>query len=287
MFKLITFTSLILFIFSGVAQAETSLVVKHYQKQARYEYGAQLLDLALSKLGEPYDIQAPETQNMNEGRGELEVVAGRLDVQWMSTSNERESKLIPIRIPIYRGILGMRLLLIEQTRKQEFSGLRAIEDLRNFTAVHGRHWGDLPVYAANGLSVETLVNYEKLFALLKLGRVDYFHRGLNEIWAEQERHQDSLAIADKVMLYYPLPVYYFVTKLRPDLARKIKTGLTKAIEDGSFRAHFLAFHQEFIDKGQLDTRHLIVLRNPGLPENTPYIDTSWWLNESFAERLNR
>lgn len=287
MFKLTTFTSLILFIFSGLAQAETTLVVKHYQRQARYEYGAQLLDLALSKLGKPYQIQAPETQNMNEGRGELEVVAGRLDVQWMSTSNERESKLIPIRIPIYRGILGMRLLLVQDARKQALESVRSIEDLRGFTGVHGRHWGDLPVYAANALPVETLVNYEKLFALLKLGRVDYFHRGLNEIWAEQERHKDSLTIADRVMLYYPLPVYYFVTKSRPELARQIKAGLSKALEDGSFKAHFLDFHQDFIAKGRLDARHLIVLRNPDLPKSTPYIDTSWWLDERFGEWLKR
>lgn len=271
----------ILFGLADVASASSPLIIKHYQKQARYTYGAELLDLALSKLQRPYKIIAPEKQNMNEGRGELEVVLGNLDLQWMSTTSEREDKMIPIRIPIYRGIMGLRLLLIQKDRLEEMSQIKSLSDLRKYKGVHGTHWGDLPVYAANNLSVHTHVKYESLFSLLSIGRVHYFHRGLNEIWGEIERYQDSLTIADGVMLYYPLPVYYFVTKSKPDLAQMLERGLRMALEDGSFEQHFLNFHSGFIAKGNLPNRQLIRLVNPDLPEGTPSIDTSWWLDQNL------
>jgi hypothetical protein len=85
---------------AGVADNKT-LSVRHYQVQKRYEYGARLLTLALSKQDQPFLIDAPETQTMNEARGELEVLTGRVDVQWVSTTTKREATMIPIKIPIY------------------------------------------------------------------------------------------------------------------------------------------------------------------------------------------
>lgn len=287
MFKLIRFMSLVFAVVFVPCATADPLVIKHYQKHDRYQYGEQLLDLALSKLGIDYEIKAPASQDMNEARGELSVIAGDLDVQWMSASARREASMIAIRVPIYRWILGMRLLLVENERLAELGRIGALDDLKQYTAVHGKHWGDLPVYAANQLPVTTLVKYESLFKLLTLGRADYFHRGLNEIWDEAERYKSTLGIADNVMLFYPHPVYFFVTPGRQDLARKIEQGLQLAQEDGSFKRHFLAYHQRFIDKARLDARTLIVLENPVLPDSAPEIDTHWWLPEKFEVQIKQ
>ena len=253
------------------------ITVEHYQTHERYKYGEQLLILALSKLDQEFEIRTPNGPDMNEARGELEVISGSLDLEWMSTTSSRESKMIPVKIPIYRWILGLRLLLVQQERALELSQIQDLKDLQIYTGAHGKHWGDLPVYAANNLKVESLVKYENLFTLLEIGRVDYFHRGLNEIWSEYEQRREKLAIADNVMLFYPLPVYYFVNKSRPELAAQIEKGLMMALEDGSFKEHFLNYHGKFINKGQLDKRRLIPLINPDLPTGTPEIDRSWWL----------
>ena len=90
---------------------ETTLV-KYYQVQDRYVYGEKLLELALSKLDSPFMLDAPAKQIMNEARGDLEIVSGDIDIQWVSTTTERETKMIPIKVPIYRGMLGLRLSLI-------------------------------------------------------------------------------------------------------------------------------------------------------------------------------
>lgn len=259
------------------AKVNAQPTIKHYQVHERYYYGRQLLELALNREGIEYNIQGTQSFSMNEARGERLVISGELDIQWMSTNAERESKMIPIKIPIYRGILGLRLLLIQKERSAELSQIKSLNDLKKLTGAHGKHWADLSVYEANNLKVHALVEYEKLFKLLELGRVDYFHRGLNEIWGELKQHNKTLAVADGVMLFYPHPVYFFVNKYKVDLANRIEQGLLQALQDGSFKEHFLTYHSDFIEKGKLSERRVIQLKNPDLPDNTPQIDTSWWL----------
>lgn len=122
--------------------------------------------------------------------------------------------------------------------------------------------------------------------MLKLKRIDYFHRGLIEIWGEYQAHKDTLNIADKIMLYYPLPVYFFVSRHKPSLAKKIHQGLQLALEDGSFEALFKAEIGPYSEKGKLGSRRLISLINPDLPPDTPHIDTSWWLPEKFQQIIH-
>lgn len=276
----------LLLLLSSPVLSDQKIVVKHYQIQARYEYGSNLLDLALSKLDIPYEISPPEAQNMNEARGELKVIEGQLDLEWLSTNEFRETKMIPVRIPIYQGVLGLRLLLVKKENYDALSRISSIDELRQYVGGHGLHWGDLPVYSANNLEVRTNTDYSSLFKMLALGRFDYLHRGLTEIWSEQSRHKERLVIAGNVMLFYPHPVYYFVSKHRPELAVKIKKGLNIAMADGSFKKLFLSYNGTFINNGKLDDRELIVLKNPVLPTDTPVLKTDWWLPKKFEPQLN-
>ena len=268
---------------SAITTLDEPMVVRHYQHQERYEFGQALLNLALSNVDKPYKIIPPIKQAANEARGEILVIDGVLDLQWMSTSEQRENTMIPIRIPIYQGILGLRLMLVKKENHDKFSSISNIAELRKFTAGHGQHWQDLPVYEANRLPVKTYVEYHALFRQLASGRFDYFHRGINEIWQEFERHNHALSIADNVMLFYPHPVYFFVSKHRPKLAEDLKRGLRKALKEGTFKQLFLNHHQSFIDKGKLNSRHLIRLKNPVVPDNTPVLDTQWWLPREFLD----
>lgn len=265
--------------------SDSPIVVKHYQKQVRYQFGADLLHLALSKLDTPFEIIAPATQKANEGRGELLVISGKLDLQWMPTSNGREEKMIAVKIPIYQGILGLRLLLVTKQNHQALSQISSISDLRQYTGGHGSHWLDLPVYAANKLNVTTYGNYQTLFTQLEHNRFDYFHRGLNEIWQEQLNHANKLKIADNIMLFYPHPVYYFINKDRSALAKKIEKGLRMALMDGSFKKLFLSAHNDIIKKAKLTKRKLIVLKNPVVPASSPKFNTQWWLPKKFQKQV--
>ena len=266
---------------SFLLHAQPNLVVSHYQKHNRYDFGQQVLDLALSKLNIPYHIQTPSGPQLNEARGELLVITGKLDLQWVSTSEKREQKMIAVKIPIYQGILGLRLLLTTLDKHQQFGQVKTLQQLQKYVGGHGTHWRDLPVYAANKLPVSTYINYDSLFRQLADNRFDYFHRGLNEIWKEQEKYSSTLKIAPNIMLFYPHPIYFFVSVHKPELAQYIEEGLKIALQDGSFKTLFLKEHQEFVEKGQLANRHLIRLKNPVVPEGSPRLNTQWWLPEKF------
>jgi hypothetical protein len=264
--------------------AEDRIIVSHYQVQARYEFGLRLLDLALSKLNIDYEITSPYQGNplgINEARGEYKVINGDLDLEFRSTSEKLESSMIPIRIPIYQGLLGLRLLLIKPSMNSTIGNVNSLEGLRLYAAGHGLHWGDLPVYRKNNLKVVTSTEYENLFNMLIGGRFDYFHRGVSEIWDELDRYSGDLVIADNIMLFYPHPVYFFVSKSRPELAVLIEKGLQMSINDGSYKRLFQQTYSESIRKARLHDRRLIRLVNPVIPQDTPVIDTSWWMPEKY------
>jgi len=152
-----------------------------------------------------------------------------------------------------------------------------VRGLGQFVGGHGRLWGDLPLYAENDLDVVTSVHYDNLFKMLKEDRFDYFHRGINEIWGELGRYPNDFVVADDIMLYYPQPVYFFVSKHRPELAKKIEQGLMIALEDGSYKALFLTYYEYTITRANLDARKLIILKNPTVPAGSPPINTEWWM----------
>ena len=89
----------------------------------RYDYALQLLQLALSKTGTEYRIEAAEFA-MNQERQVLEIEAGRtIDVGPIPSSAEREARLLPIRIPVNKGMLGWRLGLIRKGDKDLIAGV--------------------------------------------------------------------------------------------------------------------------------------------------------------------
>lgn len=264
--------------------APQSYVIKHYQDHPRYHFGLSVLELVLSKAEIDYQLISPQL-GLNEGRGEQLVKMGALDLQFMSTTVEREQSMIPIRIPIYRGLLGARLLLVERDNKELFSDVQDAEGLKAFVGGHGVHWGDLPVYAANGLPVKTSASYDSLFRMLKGNRFDYFHRGVSEVWGEIALHGPHLTIADHVFLFYPHPVYFFVNKDKPVLADLIEKGFAIALKDGSYQYLFEEAFGAMVRQAKLEQRRLIVLDNPVNPNCMQVIDTHWWLPVRFQTQI--
>ena len=136
--------------------------------------------------------------------------------------------------------MKVQYVSIRPTEKAEELGLYAFtpELLASVGARYSRNNEGLDAIASKIDFNNTDKSVDSIFKMLKLGRIDYFHRGLNEIWGELSTHKETLKIADNVMLFYPLPVYFFVTKSRPELAKKLEKGINLALEDGSFKTLF-------------------------------------------------
>ena len=138
----------------------------------RYDYALQLLQLALSKTGVDYRIQTAEFA-MNQERQVLELEAGRtIDVGPIPSSAEREARLLPIRIPVNKGVLGWRLGLIRKGEQAVLAGVKTLEDLKGVRLAQGQEWPDTQILRANGIEVITAPKYEGLFKMLIGKRID-------------------------------------------------------------------------------------------------------------------
>lgn len=243
-------------------------------------YAKGLLKLALSKTSAQYDWQEA-VPNTSEERIVQMLVDNQLDVVWYATTNALEEKLLPVRIPLYRGLLGYRVLMIKKGSQHKFEGVRNLEDLKRFSLGQGRFWADTSILETNGLNVVKVLKYEGLFYMLDGDRFDAYPRGVHEPWSEIQRYPDlALDVEQNLLLVYTNPFYFFVNKSNPELAKNIEQGLRIAIEDGSFNEYFIndPTIQDVLQKANLKNRIIIPLVNPTLPALTPVNDKSLWFD---------
>lgn len=249
-------------------------------------YAKGLLTLALSKLPEQYEIQET-APNTSEERMVSMLMDNQLDVVWYATTNDLEERLQPIRICIYRGLLGYRVLMIKKGSQHKFDGIKTLEDLKRVSLGQGHFWADTNVLTANNLNVVKVLKYEGLFYMLDGDRFDAFPRGAHEPWSEMQRYPKlALDVEQNLLISYTNPFYFFVNKSNTKLAADIERGLRMAIEDGSFTEYFLndPTVKDVMAKANLKSRTLIKLDNPGLPKKTPVDDASLWFDPySFTE----
>jgi hypothetical protein len=247
-----------------------------FEGDHRYDYALQLLQLALSKSGTEYRMQAAETP-MNQERQVLEIEAGRsIDVGPIPSSAEREARLLPVYIPINKGLLGWRLGLIRKGDKGLVAGIDTLDDLKRLRLAQGQEWPDTQILRANGIDVITAPKYEGLFKMLTGKRFDYFPRSMMEIWEEQALNADTLEVEPRLALHYFYDAYFMVNRKNTRLAQDIQAGLEKAIADGSFDKLFQQYFGEWLRKAHLETRTVIELRNPLLTPGTPSNRPELW-----------
>ena len=267
-----------LFTVSTQIHAESLRMVQGNNSLESYAKG--LLKLALSKSSSKYDWQEL-VPNASEERMVSMIMDNKLDVVWYATTKDLEERMQPIRICIFRGLLGYRVLMIKKGNQHKFDGIRNLEDLQRVSLGQGSFWADTNVLLANNLNVVKVLKYEGIFYMLDGDRFDAFPRGAHEPWSEIQRYPKlALDVEKNLLLSYTNPFYFFVNKSNTKLATDIERGLRIALEDGSFNEYFMndPTVKDVITQANLKNRTLIQLKNPGLPEKTPVDDKSLWLD---------
>lgn len=247
------------------------------------EYPIKLLQMALKKSGKQYELMpSPDSlPSMLQGRAlkEIEDGRGNVHIVWSVTSKEREQRVLPIRIPIDKGLLGWRLPLVMEQHADQFKNVKNLEDLKQFISGQGHDWPDTEILRSNGLQVQTSPNFESLFLMLEAGRFHYFPRSLREIWRETDQHANQgMVVAHHIILHYPSAYYYFVNKNSTILAQDVTKGLEIALADGSFEKLFRQYHDEALKLADLKNRTVIELKNPLLPTETPLERKELWFH---------
>ena len=203
-----------------------------------------VLKLALARTadaGEPPPTLLHASADLPRERLRQMLQDGQLDVIWSTTTPEREVQALPVRFNLLKGSNELRFLLVRAADLPRLRGLRSLDGLRQLRAGAGTFWSDTQILRANGFAVETTIKFESLFLMLKAGRFDFIPRTREEIDFELQRHR-ALGFAELpgVALQYRQPVYFFVTRGRPQLAERLLRGLNLAAADGSFDALFMA-----------------------------------------------
>ncbi|MFG6488676.1 substrate-binding periplasmic protein [Roseateles sp. BYS78W] len=258
--------------------APRSLRIPHVSPKAELDrsYAAVLLEQALAAAGMPVVLEpTPELIPQNRALQELGRHR-RVDVVWTMTSVEREQQALPVRVPIFKGLFGWRLLLATPEVAERLRGVQTLNELRPFSMVSGHEWPDTSILQANGLNVIVSPSYDAMFKQLRLGRADAFPRSVEEIWWELERYGQGLVVVPNLCLHYPAPVYYFVAPDDTVLARAIELGLQRLRASGAMEKLFLQHLGDDLARARLGTRKVIELRNPLLSPQTPLDQPELW-----------
>lgn len=247
-------------------------------------YSAGLLHAILNYREERYTLRPSDVEG-GQNRDILNLVNNRLDVIWLISSKSIEDRVRPIRIPIYKGLLGYRILLINQGKQERFDRINTTDELRSITIGQGVNWIDSDILKFNEFNVVSAPRYQYLFSMLEQNRFEAIARGVQEPWAELRVHEDkNFAVETKHVIIYPMPIYFFVNKSNTELASLIETNFNAMIDDGVFDEYFYNFPmiQTALNKAQLGNRVQHHIENPFITQETPTQEKKYWLDLSKA-----
>jgi len=231
-----------------------------------------LLKRALQVTNEEYgSYQLIPSEGMEQGRVIKQMQANRVDIAVFAPNEKREQIATPVRIPVTGSLLSYRICLIQPGKQEDFNKLYTLQDLISQNLKIGQHqnWPDTQIMEANGLKLWKANKYSLLFDLLAAGRFDCFSRGANEVVQEFYTHgYKGLAIESHLIIYYPLPLYYFVNSGKPKLAERLTKGLRILQENGEYEAMFTAKFGDTLKFLNMQNRTIIELDNPLLTEET-------------------
>ena len=251
-----------------------------------YDYFVELTRLVLSKNEHLYPkskLVFIGSKGVTQGRRLVLLEHGYVDIIWSGTNAKREARYLPVRFPLFRGLLGYRVLLIRQEDKEKFLQIKIPSQLKKLNACQGAHWPDSDILEANGYFVSRVVHFNAMFKMLSKKRCDYFPRAIFEGYAEQKeivQHFPNIILMDELILHYNFPFYYFVEKNNTVLAERLENGLMTALADGSFmnlmRTHRVSKH--LFPLARWKSKRYFELSNDILGKELLLKNEQFWLN---------
>ncbi|MDM4768460.1 hypothetical protein [Pelomonas sp. SE-A7] len=262
--------------------AQPAPVLRHMELLPQDDFGryvVELMGLALQRSGLPHRLEPVPSFQISQGRVELEMsqARSRLDLVWSMTSRAREQAILPLRVPLDRGLLGWRVALVRRADLAQWQKAPLLTELAQRRGGQGLHWPDLEILRANGLSVDTAIDAPHLLEMLSKRRIDYFPRSVLEVQGELKTYaQLDLAVAPGFVLRYPTASYAFLRPQLSELLPPLSQALEALIKDGSLDRLFRRHFQPRLAALELGRRRVIELKNPLLPPQTPLQRSEFW-----------
>lgn len=237
----------------------------------RREFEKQLLSLCLSEAGiADADVLVDEC-DYPSAEDEGNIFSNGCDVLVSVAGNQKFSgkPTTIIEIPICNGILGHRLLVIQKQHAQRFSNISSMEQLQKMTLGIPATWADADLFRRNGFEVLEKGSLEDIFTRLLAQEFDYIALGANEVESIFDKLGDlkkELVIEPNLLIYYPLPLVFYIHPDKNALATLIESGLQAAIKNGSHQRLFDLHHPNIVQRLDLRKRLTFELTNPYLPD---------------------
>ena len=226
-----------------------------------------VLEYALTVTAEQYGhVGITYSHEMVQGRAHQQLIDGTsLHLAVFAPSVERERDLIPIYFPLTQGLLGFRVCLIAKHQQHKFRDIHTLDDWRKAKLIigQGAHWPDVAILQSNQLHVDTNPIYALLFEMTRQLRFDCFLRSIGEVESDLAcPHAEGLEMEPHLLLYYPQPSLFFVSRRYPLLAERIQKGLEIGWQSGFMQQHFQQYYGKITKQIRCQQRRLIKLDNP-------------------------
>ncbi|GGY73757.1 hypothetical protein GCM10011613_18760 [Cellvibrio zantedeschiae] len=232
-------------------------------------YETALLKLALDKtVAEygPYELKPAPQINVSRS---LQSIKANTFPNYFASLGYNESYGSPdeisyIRFPIDLGLLSYRTCFAPQSSLEQLAKINTLDELRKLTIGQGRGWVDGSILKHNGFNVVEVEPYSVLFKMVAAHRLDLFCRGANEIKEEFEQWgtTEGLGYDRHLLIYYPMPIFFYTNSQNKEAIARVTKGLKKAYKDGSLLALWRTQHQASVDFAELDKRKVFRLDNP-------------------------
>lgn len=247
----------------------------------RYEYAEMILQHLLKITADQYGpaVHAHAAEAVSRDRALVELVKGELHITAETPKDDWAQALIPIYVPINKGITGYRIYFIAAQSQAQFARIKSLAELKQIKTGSGSQWSTTPILKDAGFTIVSTRKLEGLFWMLMGERFQALPRGINEAPQELLHYQTifpDIRIEQTLAVYIPLPTFFYVSPKHPELAERVKTGLAMMYADGSFDDIFYAYHRAMIESAKLTERTLFTLQNPTLPKAVPLTEAKYW-----------
>jgi len=252
----------------------------HLDTRSRYktEVIRQALEHTVENYGD-YKITT-DAPIMNSLRARKHLETGKLLNVFIAVADPNwESETIAIKIPVRKGLLNYRLLLIHKDDLPLFKNITTTDELKKLTVGLLFGWSITDTMEKQGFAIKKGNNYDGIFKMLDSHRFHYIPRGVNEIFGELEQRKEilkNIVIEPNIVLHIPAPSYIFVSPKYPRIAKRLEEGLELMVKDGSFDALFHQYFDNNIKQADLNKRHIIKIDNPFTLKTAPLDRKELW-----------
>lgn len=184
-----------------------------------------------------------------------------------NTKLANEKKIL-IPLPLMKGLLGYRILIIRATDKEKFAAIKSAQQLQQLRLGIPSTWADAELFRQNGYKVEEKGSFDDLFTRLENNEFDYVSFGANEVagvFAQRAVQSGKLIVDSSLLVYYPFPLVFYVNPNNKALAERVTAGLKIISSNGELDKIFNRYFGAELEALNLSARTKITLKNPILP----------------------